>query len=113
MVQLALAGTMQAVFGARFYRGAWGALRAGSGSMDTLVGLGTSAAFGLSLWDLHAGGPLYFEASATIIALVRTGKWLEGRARRQAGAALRALERLRPEQAIVRRDGTETDRRRR
>ena len=100
--QLGLAGVVQAVFGARFYRGAWNALRAGAGSMDTLVALGTSAAFGLSVWQLAAGhggmvmdpaapgatapAPhLYFEASAAVIALVRVGKWMEARARAAPG----------------------------
>jgi Cu+-exporting ATPase len=77
--------------------------------MDTLVALGTTAAFALSLWDIHTGGPLYFEASAAIIALVRTGKWLEGRARRQAGSAIRALERMRPERVTIRRGGADTE----
>ena len=108
--QLVLAGFIQASFGGRFYRGAWKALRAGTGTMDTLVALGTSAAFGLSVWALVSGrGPLYFEASAVVIALVRLGKWLENRARRQAGAAIRALARLRPEQARVRREHGEED----
>ena len=109
--QLVLASVVQLVFGARFYHGAWKALRAGTGNMDTLVALGTSAAFGLSLWELAAGrgGHLYFEASAVVIALVRLGKWLESRARRQAGQAMRALEGLRPERARVRRDGAEHD----
>ncbi len=109
--QLVLAGVVQAVFGARFYRGAWHALRAGAGNMDLLVALGTTAAFGLSLWELAGGRGehLYFEASAAVIALVRLGKWLEGRARRGAGAAIRALEQLRPERARVRRDGTEQE----
>ena len=107
--QFVLAGMVQAVFGARFYRGAWRALRGGGGNMDTLVALGTSAAFGLSVWALAAqnGAPLYFEASAAVIAVVRVGKWLEARARQQAGSAIRALERLRPERARVRRDGAE------
>ncbi len=110
-LQLVLAATVQALFGARFYRGAWQALRAGAGTMDTLVALGTSAAFGLSAWALAEGGgrPLYFEASAAVIALVRTGRWLEARARQQAGAALRALERLRPDTARVRRGGVESE----
>jgi Cu+-exporting ATPase len=113
--QLALAGIVQAVFGARFYRGAWHALRAGAGSMDTLVALGTTAAFGLSAWQLAAGhdgaagGHLYFEASAAVIALVRLGKWLEGRARREAGEAIRALQQLQPAQARLRRGGAELD----
>lgn len=69
---LALASLVQIVFGARFYRGAWKTLLAGTGNMDTLVALGTSAAFGLSLWELAAGqgGHLCFEASAAVIALV-------------------------------------------
>ncbi len=107
--QLALAGVVQIAFGARFYRGAWKALRAGAGNMDTLVALGTSAAFGLSAWQLAAGGGghSYFEASAAVIALMRLGKWLEGRARRQAGEAIRALQQLRPERARIRQDGPE------
>ena len=111
--QFALASVVQVVFGARFYRGAWHALRAGTGNMDLLVALGTTAAFGLSVWELSVwelagrGGHLYFEASAAVIALVRLGKWLESRARRSAGEAIRALERLRPERARVRRDGVE------
>ncbi len=108
-MQFILALVVQAVFGARFYRGAWHALRAGTGNMDLLVALGTSAAFGLSVWELAQGrgDHLYFEASAAVVALVRLGKWLEGRARRSAGEAIRALERLRPERARVRRDGTD------
>lgn len=115
LVQFVLAGMVQLVFGARFYRGAWHALRAGTGSMDTLVALGTSAAFGLSAWQLLAtrgamqGGHLYFEASAAVIALVRVGKWLEARARRQAGEAVRALQQLRPERARVRQGGREVE----
>jgi len=109
--QFGLAGLVQVVFGARFYRGAWKALRGGAGNMDTLVALGTSAAFGLSVWALATGHGehLYFEASAAVIALVRIGKWLEARARRQAGVAIRALEKLRPERARVRRDGAERE----
>jgi len=109
--QLVLAGVVQAAFGARFYRGAWHALRAGAGNMDLLVALGTTAAFGLSLWEWANGraGHLYFEASAAVIALVRLGKWLEGRARRGAGAAIHALGQLRPERARVRRNGVEQE----
>jgi P-type Cu+ transporter len=111
LAQLGLAAVVQVVFGARFYRSAWSALRAGSGNMDTLVALGTSAAFGLSLWDMAAGrgDHLFFEASAAVIALVRLGKWLEARARRQAGGAIRALQQMRPAQARIRRNGVDTD----
>ena len=109
-VQLVLAAIVQFGFGARFYRSAWHAARAGGGTMDTLVALGTSAAFGLSVWALAEGHgqPTYFEAGAAVIALVRLGKWLEARARRQAGSAIRALDQLRPEQATIRRDGTDS-----
>ncbi len=114
--QLALAAPVQFWLGARFYRAGWGALRAGTGNMDLLVALGTSAAFGLSLWLLAQAGwggmpHLYFESSAVVITLVLLGKWLEARARRQTTAAIRALQALRPETARVRRlvDGVQGD----
>jgi Cu+-exporting ATPase len=112
--QLALATPVQFVLGARFYRAGWKALRAGSGNMDLLVALGTSAAWGLSLYLLieHAGHGmphLYFEASAAVVTLVLLGKWLESRAKFQTAAALRALGALRPTTARVRRDGVETE----
>jgi len=112
-VQLALATPVQFWLGARFYRAGWKALRAGTGNMDLLVALGTSAAYGLSLYELLAARSamphLYFEASAVVITLVLLGKWLEARAKRQTAAAIRALQVLRPEVARVRRDGAEFD----
>ena len=108
-VQLALAAPVQFVFGARFYRAGFGALRAGSGNMDLLVALGTSAAFGLSLYEMWAGGHLWFEASAVVIALVRLGKALESGARHRAVAAIRALAALRPATARVIRAGQEVE----
>ncbi|WP_018606618.1 heavy metal translocating P-type ATPase [Uliginosibacterium gangwonense] len=103
-LQCLLASPVQFVFGARFYRAGWKSLRAGSGNMDLLVALGTSAAYGLSLYLLFAkpGAHLYFEASAVVITLVLLGKWLEGRAKRQTTAAIRALQALRPETARIR-----------
>ncbi len=107
--QLALATPVQFGVGARFYRAGWKALRAGSGNMDLLVALGTSAAYGLSLYLLlrHTGHAphLYFEAAAVVITLVLLGKWLEGRAKRQTTEAIRALNALRPDTARVRRTG--------
>ena len=105
--QLLLAAPVQFWLGARFYRAGWGALRAGTGNMDLLVAIGTTAAFGLSVWLLAqagwAGMPhLYFESSAVVITLVLLGKWLEARARRQTTAAIRALQALRPDTARVR-----------
>ena len=113
-IQLALATPVQFWLGARFYKAGWAALRAGSGNMDLLVALGTSAGYGLSLYLLfrHAGHGqphLYFEASAVVITLVLLGKWLEGRAKRQTTAAIRALQALRPETARVTRDGREQE----
>jgi Cu+-exporting ATPase len=108
-LQWLLATPVQFWIGARFYRGAWKALQARSGNMDLLVALGTSAAYGLSLyqWLGEGAGHLYFEAAAVVITLVRVGKWLELRARRQTSAAIRALQALRPDSATVRRDGVE------
>ncbi len=108
--QWALATPVQFWLGARFYRAAWAALRAGAGNMDLLVALGTSAAYGLSVYlllrhGLDSGHHLYFEASAVVITLVLLGKWLEQRAKRQTTEAIRALNALRPEVACVRRDG--------
>jgi Cu+-exporting ATPase len=114
-LQLALATPVQFWLGARFYRAGWKALKAGAGNMDLLVALGTSAAYGLSLYLLFAqaghGMPphLYFEASAVVVTLVLLGKWLETRAKRQTTEAIRALHALRPERARVRRDGVEQD----
>lgn len=106
-VQLLLATPVQLLAGARFYRGAWRALRFGQANMDLLVALGTTAAFLLSLGQLDSGGPLYFEGAASIITFVRLGKWLEARARRSTTAAIRALMALRPETARLRKDGRE------
>jgi Cu+-exporting ATPase len=112
-VQFALATPVQFIFGARFYVAAWKAVRAGAGNMDLLVALGTSAGYGLSLyeWATAAGRMphLYFEASAVVIALVLLGKYLESRAKRQTASAIRALEALRPERAIQVIDGREQD----
>ncbi|WP_081057507.1 heavy metal translocating P-type ATPase [Burkholderia diffusa] len=112
-LQLVLASIVQFGFGARFYRAAWHAVKARTGNMDLLVALGTSAAFGLSLWmllrDPAHPGHLYFEASAVIITLVRFGKWLEARAKHQTTEAIRALNALRPDRARVVEHGVERD----
>ncbi|OIN51992.1 copper-translocating P-type ATPase [Pseudomonas azotoformans] len=112
--QFALATPVQFIFGARFYIAAWKAVRAGAGNMDLLVAIGTSAGYGLSIYEWLTGHPgmaphLYFEASAVVIALVLLGKYLESRAKRQTASAIRALEALRPERAIRVLDGREED----
>ncbi|CAN5655653.1 copper-translocating P-type ATPase CopA1 [soil metagenome] len=120
-LQFVLATPVQFILGARFYRAGWNALRAFTGNMDLLVAIGTSAAWGLSVWlwlgpqaGVHEGMPamqhLYFEASAVVVTLVMLGKWLETRAKRQTTAAIRALHALRPEVAhVVRAGGEELD----
>jgi len=70
---------VQVICGARFYRGAWAQLHRGASSMDTLVSLGSSAAFGFSVWVVLSGtgGHVYFMESAAIITLISVGHWLE------------------------------------
>ncbi len=115
IIQLLLATPVQFWAGARFYRAAWPALKVRSANMDTLVVLGTTAAYGLSLALTLAAGPgmfsgastpLYFEASAAVITLVLLGRVLEDRAKRQTTEAIRALAALRPETALVERGDT-------
>ena len=111
LLQLVLATIVQFGAGARFYRPAFAALRAGTGNMDLLVVLGTTAAYGLSLFHLIAqpGAHLYFEASTAVITLVLLGKWLEARAKRSTTAAIHALMKLRPETARVLRENREIE----
>ncbi|WP_421246774.1 heavy metal translocating P-type ATPase [Aeromonas sanarellii] len=105
-LELVLATPVQFWIGARFYRGAWLALRNRAANMDVLVATGTSAAYFYSLYLLltlgaAASGKLYFEASAIIITLISLGKLLEARARRSTQSAIRELMALRPETATV------------
>ena len=108
-LQLALCTPVQFGLGARFYRSGWASAKDGSGSMDLLVALGTSAAYGLSVFKLWQDGPhsseLYFESAAAVVTMVLLGKWLETRAKHQTTAALRALHALRPDRAWVSRNG--------
>ncbi len=76
-------------------------------NMDTLIGIGTLAAYGYSAVALVAGGFLYFEVAAAIVALLALGRYFEARARSRAGHALRALLELGAKQARVVRDGQE------
>ncbi|WP_430437405.1 heavy metal translocating P-type ATPase [Oceanibaculum nanhaiense] len=107
-VQLVLATPVQFWIGGRFYINAWKALKTRTGTMDQLVAIGTSAAFGLSLYHMATGGSdhLYFEASAAVITLITLGKYLESRAKRGTASAIRALMALRPEEARVKRGDT-------
>lgn len=110
--QMALATPIQFWVGAKFYVGAWHALRSKSGNMDVLVAVGTSAAYGLSTWIAIDQGfdqtaHLYFEASALVITLVVAGKLLESYAKRGTAQAIRSLMELRPNTARVLKHGVE------
>ena len=103
--QLLLATPVQFFLGWRFYKAGFKSLMSGVGNMDLLVALGTSAAYGLSVYQMvssaHATHELYFEGSAVIICMVMLGKWLEARAKQQTSEAIRALQKLWPEHAKV------------
>jgi Cu+-exporting ATPase len=112
--QMALATPVVFGLGARFWRAGFAALRAGTGNMDQLVAIGTGAAWGLSAWLLLRHGAahahdLYFEAAAVVVFFVLLGKWLEARARRATGAAIRALLGLAPRIARRIEEGAERE----
>ena len=123
MFQLALATPVQFWAGWPFYAGAWKALRHRSSDMNTLIAVGTSAAYGYSVatilfpaFFLAAGIamdpealPLYFDTAAAIITLILLGRFLEARARVHTSDAIRRLIGLAPRTARVIRDGTEVD----
>ncbi len=113
LVCLVLTIPVQFVAGARFYRGAWGALKAHSSSMDTLVAVGTTIAFVYSLYvtfsPTMAGTMAPYETSAMLIAFVLLGKMLESHAKGRAGEAVESLMSLSPKIAHVRRDGEMQD----
>ncbi|MFE1030565.1 heavy metal translocating P-type ATPase [Streptomyces sp. NPDC058807] len=127
-LSLTLAAPVVVWGGLPFHRAAWTSLRHGAATMDTLVSLGTLAAFGWSLWALFfgdAGMPgmrhgfdltvsrtdgasaIYLEAAAGVTAFLLLGRWLEARSKRRAGAALRALTELGAKDVSVVRDGRE------
>lgn len=116
--QLLLTTPIQFWSGASFYSGAWKALRYRHATMDTLVALGTSAAYFYSLFatlfpakfQQHGRGPeVYYEVSAVVITLILLGRLLEHRAQGQTAAALRKLIGLQPRTAHVLRDGVEAE----
>ena len=112
----ALATPVQFWAGWRFYRGAWGALKNKTTDMNTLIAVGTSAAYFYSVVAVLFPGvftgagiepSLYFDTSAMIIALILLGRFLESRARGQTSAAIKKLIGLRPKTARVIRNGQE------
>ncbi|MET8807351.1 heavy metal translocating P-type ATPase [Streptomyces sp. NPDC004546] len=127
-LSLTLAAPVAVWGGWPFHRAAWTNLRHGAATMDTLVSVGTLAAFGWSLWALFfgdAGMPgmhdefrltvsrmdgastIYLEVAAGVVALILLGRYLEARSKRRAGAALRALMELGAKDVAVLRDGRE------
>ena len=104
-----LATPIQFVAGAGFYRGAWSALKNRTSNMDTLIALGTSAAYFYSVAVLLTTPMkgLYFETSAVLITLVLLGKYLEAAARGKTSQAIARLMDLAPKTAVVIRDGLE------
>ncbi|WP_030379887.1 MULTISPECIES: heavy metal translocating P-type ATPase [unclassified Streptomyces] len=127
-LSLTLAAPVVVWGGLPFHRAAYTGARHGAATMDTLVSLGTLAAFGWSLWALFwgdAGMPgmrhgfeltvsrtdgastIYLEVAAGVIALILLGRYLEARSKRRAGAALRALLELGAKDVAVLRDGRE------
>ncbi len=108
--QLVLATPVQFGLGWRFYKAGWHGLKGGTGNMELLVAVGTTAGWWLSTWlwwQAPAGQMvhLYYEGSAVVITLVMLGKWLETRAKRETSSAIRALHQLRPESAHLLPDG--------
>lgn len=113
-ILLVMSAPVQFYCGLRFYRGAYYAIKNRRANMDTLVVLGTTAAWAYSaavtLFPHAAGhGHVYFETSAVIITLVLAGKYLELRARRGTSEAIVKLMSLQPPRATVLRDGGETE----
>jgi Cu+-exporting ATPase len=128
-VELALTTPVIACAGAPFFRGAWAALRHGAADMNTLVAVGTGAAYlysvaatiaprwfaavadgGAGMTAMETGAPsIYFEAASAIIALVLLGRLLEARARSRTGDAIRRLAGLQARTARITRDGVEVD----
>ncbi|MEU3335046.1 heavy metal translocating P-type ATPase [Streptomyces sp. NPDC006668] len=125
---LTLAAPVVVWGGLPFHRATWTNLRHGAATMDTLVSVGTLAAFGWSLWALFFGdagmtgmhdefrftvsrtesaSSIYLEVAAGVIALILLGRYLEARAKRRSGAALRALMELGAKDVSVLRDGRE------
>ena len=110
MEQLNLFALVPATFvqlwgGGRFYRAAWRAARHGAANMDTLIAVGTTAAWGYSavitlapqlVMDAGLEPAAYFDSSTLIIGFVLLGRWLEARAKSQAGGAIRRLLALEP-----------------
>jgi heavy metal translocating P-type ATPase len=103
--QLVLATPVVFVFGAQFHRIALKRLRAGDATMDTLISVGSLAAWGYSVWALFAEQPVFFETAGMIITLILLGRYFEARAKGRASQAIVKLLELGATQARVVRNG--------
>ncbi|MEW6208501.1 MAG: heavy metal translocating P-type ATPase [Acidobacteriota bacterium] len=117
-LQLALTTPVIFYSGLQFYRGAWSALRHGFADMNTLIAVGTGAAYiysvAATVWPGffstgHHAPPVYYEAASVIIALILLGRMLESRAKGRTSEAIKRLMGLQPRTARVVRNGKETD----
>jgi len=112
-LMFALAAPVQFWVGARFYKGMWGALKQRTGNMDTLIAVGTSAAFfysmGATFVPALAMEPVFYETSALLITFVLMGKLLEQRAKGRTSDAIKKLMGLAAKTARVVRGGEEID----
>ncbi|MGA6171838.1 heavy metal translocating P-type ATPase [Streptomyces sp. NPDC012600] len=127
-LSLTLAAPVVVYAGWPFHRAAWTNLKHGAATMDTLISVGTSAAFLWSVWALFFGtagmtgmthpfeltiargdgaGNIYLEAAAGVTAFILAGRWFEARSKRKAGAALKALMELGAKEVTVLREGRE------
>ena len=110
-LQLALTIPVMFWCGWQFFTGFWGALRARTANMDSLIAIGTGAAFLYSVF-VTVGlveGELYFEIAAILIMFVLLGKWLEARAKGKASDAIRSLMQLQAKTATVVRNGQDVE----
>lgn len=113
-VMLALATPIQFWIGWRFYKGMWDGIKAKASNMDTLIAIGTTAAYVYSAAVTIAPGyfpftAVYFETAAIIITLILVGRLLETRTKEKASSAVRKLVDLQPRMAKLIRDGKEEE----
>ncbi len=105
ILQGVLAAPVVFVFGAQFHRIAWKRALTFDATMDTLVSVGTLAAFFYSVWALFTDNPVFFETSAMIVTLILLGRFFEARAKGRASQAVTKLLELSAREARVIRDG--------
>jgi cation-transporting ATPase V len=108
LVQWLLATPVVFVMGFQFHRVAVTQLRSFGASMDTLISLGTTVAYGYSVWAIFAGGDVFFETAGMITTLILLGRSFEARAKGRASNAIASLLELGAKQATVIRAGVET-----